>query len=54
MAAAFVTYCVHFLLLLVLMMDNLRVWQVNGAPIHAEVKQFPDFDGPLPSKHYAG
>nr|XP_029116586.1 serine carboxypeptidase 1 [Elaeis guineensis] len=27
---------------------------VKGAPKNAEVKQFPGFDGQLPSKHYAG
>jgi hypothetical protein len=28
--------------------------EINGAPIEAEVKQFPGFDGVLRSKHYAG
>ncbi|XP_020245201.1 serine carboxypeptidase 1-like [Asparagus officinalis] len=39
---------------LFLLMTALLAWEAGGAPVNAEVKQFPDFDGLLPSKHYAG
>ncbi|KAJ0988983.1 hypothetical protein J5N97_007339 [Dioscorea zingiberensis] len=29
-------------------------WNTQGAPEYAEVKEFPGFDGQLPSKHFAG
>jgi len=54
MATTTVIPCVKYLLFLVLMMVNLSSQKVCGAPADAELEQFPDFDGPLPSKHYAG
>jgi len=54
MATTIVIPCMKYLLFLVLIMVNLPSQEVCGDPVDAEVKQFPDFDGPLPSKHYAG
>ncbi|XP_042432881.1 serine carboxypeptidase 1-like [Zingiber officinale] len=40
--------------LMTLILILLFLISVGGAPIDAEVKQFPGFDGEFPSKHYAG
>ncbi|KAG6479912.1 hypothetical protein ZIOFF_063388 [Zingiber officinale] len=40
--------------LMTLLLILLFLISVGGAPIDAEVKQFPGFDGEFPSKHYAG
>lgn len=40
--------------LVTLVLILLFLISVGGAPIDAEVKQFPGFDGEFPSKHYAG
>lgn len=54
MVANFVMSLMQCLLFMVPMMANLSTCRVSGAPVQAEVTHFPDFDGPLPSKHYAG
>lgn len=45
-------FFVLFILVLVMVMH--AEMNVNGAPVEAEVKQFPGFHGHLLSKHYAG
>ncbi|KAM0944148.1 hypothetical protein DsansV1_C11g0105741 [Dioscorea sansibarensis] len=46
---------IHTLVLLVIVPPLLLCgWDAQGAPEHAQVKEFPGFDGSLLSNHFAG